>query len=242
MILDEIKSGIDYRPIHETLRLYHGSKAGIHGTVRHDYAKARGTCDFGRGFYMGTDPAQAKTLICTSPRPVFYETALDMDGLRCVQVSGLAWAMLVAYHRGKLTPERNERLPDLVSDIEDGQDVIIGPIADDRMFLVLDRFFDGAITDQALIACMRGLELGTQYVAKTQAACGHIRILSEKILTEDELAAIRIKSEENRRKGIDVAERNQRRYRREGAYFDEIVEELERGLRSEPDFFAKPTM
>ena len=41
--------------------LYHGSKSGIEGPIE---PKSRKQCDFGKGFYMGTDPGQALTLIC----------------------------------------------------------------------------------------------------------------------------------------------------------------------------------
>lgn len=53
---------------------------------------------------------------------------------------------------------------------------IAGKIANDRMFVVLDRFFNGTITDSALIACLASLNIGTQYTAKNGTgvrACFH---------------------------------------------------------------------
>lgn len=49
--------------------------------------------------------------------------------------------------------------------------MIIGYIANDRMFVVLDRFFNGEITDLALINSLSALKLGKQYVALTEKAC-----------------------------------------------------------------------
>lgn len=47
-------------------------------------------------------------------------------------------------------------------------DIVIAYIANDRMFVVLDRFFNGEITDKALINSLSALKLGKQYVALTE--------------------------------------------------------------------------
>jgi hypothetical protein len=44
------------------------------------------------------------------------------------------------------------------------------------MFVVLDRFFNGEITDAALIGSLSTLSLGRQYVAFTDKACSQIEI------------------------------------------------------------------
>lgn len=48
--------------------LYHGSKSGIQGKIK---PASRDRCDFGAGFYMGTDPLQPLTLICDYEQSVF---------------------------------------------------------------------------------------------------------------------------------------------------------------------------
>ena len=58
--------------------LYHGSKSGISG---HIAPKSRRQCDFGKGFYMGTDPAQALTLICDYEYAKFYIVSIDVKQL-----------------------------------------------------------------------------------------------------------------------------------------------------------------
>ena len=55
--------------------------------------------------------------------------------------------------------------------LSEGCDIIIGDIANDRMFVVLDRFFNGEISDTALINSLSALKLGRQYVALTDTAC-----------------------------------------------------------------------
>ena len=50
------------------VQLYHGSKSGLKGSIA---PISRDKCDFGRGFYMGTDPSQALTLICDYEKSKF---------------------------------------------------------------------------------------------------------------------------------------------------------------------------
>ena len=80
--------------------LYHGSKFGIEGAIE---PKSRKQCDFGKGFYMGTDPGQALTLICDYEKSKFYIVSVNLDELANVEVpADIDWAMLVAYNRGKM--------------------------------------------------------------------------------------------------------------------------------------------
>lgn len=102
-------------------------------------------------------------------------------------------------------------------------DMVIGYIANDRMFVVLDRFFNGEITDLALINSLSALKLGRQYVALTEKACKNIEILDVQEIAENDRAKIKRESEANRSKGISLADEICKKYRREGLFFDEIV-------------------
>ena len=80
--------------------LYHGSKSGIEGDIA---PKSRKQCDFGEGFYMGTEPSQALTLICDYESAKFYIVSISVDDLAVLDVpADLEWAMIVAYHRGRM--------------------------------------------------------------------------------------------------------------------------------------------
>jgi len=85
-------------------------------------------------------------------------------------------------------------------------------------------FFNGEITDVALINCLSALKLGKQYVALTEKACGKITILSEQKLSEEDQNKLKQESEANRSKGIAMANEICRKYRRDGRFFDEIIE------------------
>lgn len=104
------------------------------------------------------------------------------------------------------------------------KDLIVGNIADDRMFFVIDRFFGGDITDKALVSSLSALELGKQYAAVSQKACDNVRIEKEIELSYLERQIIIDAADLNREKGIRLANDICRNHRREGLYFDEIME------------------
>jgi transcriptional regulator with XRE-family HTH domain len=203
--------------------LYHGSKSGIKGPIA---PISRERCDFGKGFYMGTEPYQPLTLISDFEESKFYVISLDMTGLRVLNVKpDLEWAMLVAYNRGKMDEVRGTSLYEHYAAMSNGYDVVVGSIANDRMFYVLDNFFLGNITDKALVMSLSALQLGKQYVAITEKACKQVKIEAEVELSQLERVFLRDLSESNRVKGVNLANEICRDYRREGKFFDEILRE-----------------
>lgn len=216
---------MENKPVSQTaksLTLYHGSKSGICGAIA---PISRSHCDFGKGFYMGTDRTQPLTLVCNYPEARLYTLNVDLSSLKIMDIElGLDWALLVAYNRGKMESVKNTPIYKRFDNIEKGYDMLTGYIANDRMFVVLDRFFHGEITDLALIHSLSALKLGKQYVALTEKACGQIKILKEHKLSKTDLEHLKEESEANRSKGIALADEICRKYRREGRFFDEIIE------------------
>ncbi len=207
----------------EIITLYHGSKTGINGEIA---PVSRRYCDFGKGFYMGTDPKQPLTLICNYPKARIYTLSVELSNLKILNVEvGLEWALLVAYNRGKMESVKDSEIYRRFEKMAKGYDMIIGYIANDRMFVVLDRFFEGEITDSALINSLSALKLGKQYVALTDRACKKIKIVKEQAISEENRIKLKKESEANRFKGITLADEICRKYRREGRFFDEILEE-----------------
>ena len=137
--------------------------------------------------------------------------------------NGLDWVLSIAYHRGKLEGVKGSLIYKKYADMTKDCDMVIGYIANDRMFVVLDRFFSGEITDVALIQSLSVLKLGKQYVALTDKACAQIKIIHEETLNVEDRYRLRLQSEEYRREGISQADELCRRYRREGRFFDEII-------------------
>ena len=200
---------------------YHGSKKGIVGDIA---PISREECDFGQGFYMGTDTLQPLTLVCTEDKPKFYTVEIDLSGLKVLEVEiGMDWAMMIAYYRKQMERVRGTSIYNKYAHFADGYDVIVGYIANDRMYTELARFFNGTITDKALLKCLSVLDLGKQYVAITPKACNQIKILEERDLHLLERLALQDKSVARRTEGIALANEVVKQYRRDGLFFDEIL-------------------
>ena len=207
--------------------LYHGSKSGIVGKIE---PKSRSQCDFGKGFYMGTDPSQALTLICDYDKSKFYIVSVDTTTLNTIEVpADIEWAMLVAYHRGRMEMIKDTPLYEKYRKMSENKDLVIGSIANDRMFYVIDNFFIGNITDAALVGSLSALQLGKQYVAITQKGCDAVRVETEIELSHLERMFIQEVAEANRAKGVSLANDICKNYRREGLFFDEILEKAQNG-------------
>ncbi len=207
--------------------LYHASKSGIEGTIE---PKSRKQCDFGKGFYIGTDPGQTLTLICDYEKSKFYIVSVSTENLALIEVpADIDWAMLVAYHRGKMEKIDGTPFYNKYRDMTQDKDLIIGNIANDRMFFVIDNFFVGNVTDMALVNSLSALQLGKQYVVISQKGCDAVRIEAEVELSYLERLFIKEIAEENRARGISLANDICKNYRREGMYFDEILDEAKSG-------------
>jgi transcriptional regulator with XRE-family HTH domain len=203
--------------------LYHGSKSGIEGVIE---PKSRKQCDFGAGFYMGTEPSQVLTLICDYERARFYIVSVEMEELNVLAVpADLEWAMLVAYHRGRMETIKGAKFYNKYKAMTEENDLVIGSIANDRMFHVIDSFFQGNLTDAALVNSLSALELGKQYVAVTKKGCDAVRIEKEISISYLEKMFLKEVSEANRVKGVSMADDICKNYRREGLFFDEILEQ-----------------
>ena len=220
-LADAIVDKFRYRGEYKNLLLYHGSKKGIVGDIA---PISRGDCDFGAGFYMGTDTLQPLTLVCGEPKPKFYATQLNLEGLNVLDIElGLEWSMLIAYNRGYMDIIKGSELYEKFAHYLDGYDMVVGYIADDRLYTELNRFFNGDITDEALMRCLSALDLGKQYVALTDKGCKAVSVLQEDPIHPFELSVLQEKSIERRKEGNALAKDIERQYRRIGKYFDEIL-------------------
>lgn len=228
MTLEKIAEAAKSAKLEENrILLYHGSKAGIEGVIE---PKSRKQCDFGKGFYMGTEPSQALTLICDYEKSKFYIVSICTGELVQLDVpADIDWAMLVAYHRGRMEKINGTPFYNKYRDMALNKDLIIGSIANDRMFYVIDNFFIGNVTDAALINSLAALQLGKQYVTVSQKGCDAVRIESEVSLSYLERLFMKEVAEENRARGISLANDICKNYRREGMFFDEILDVAKTG-------------
>lgn len=216
-----IVKGKEYTEPCEQLVLYHGSKKGIVGDIA---PISRAECDFGAGFYMGTGTLQPLTLVCSEAAPKFYTVALDTSDLKILDLEiSLDWAMLIAYNRKEMDRVAGSQIYEKYAHLTDGYDLVVGYIANDRMYTELARFFRGDISDAALLHCLSALDLGKQYVAISEKACKQIKLLKEESLTQLELSILEDMSAKRRKEGIRLADEIVKQHRREGQFFDEII-------------------
>lgn len=228
IIIDRIKDITKDIELEEgRILLYHGSKSGLTGEIK---PISRKHCDFGQGFYMGSTPEQPLTLICDFEEARFYVVSININDLKCIEIpTDIDWAMVVAYNRGKMDKIKGTKFYKKYNEMLLDKDLVIGSIADDKMFYVIDNFFKEIITDVALVNSLSALNLGRQYVAITNKACSFVKVEKEIELSYFEMKVLRKVSEMNRKKGIDFANDICKSHRREGKYFDEILAEALNG-------------
>ena len=214
------------------IRLYHGSKKGIQGNIRPD--TSRGECDFGCGFYTGDKPDQPRGLIAAWPGHRFYVLDCNLAGLNVKKfgedyVEQMDWALFIAYNRGKIDKETYPALAKRYEAYNRDYDVIAGLIANDKMYQIIDEFFNMNVCDRGFLEALTRVKLGSQYVFKTVKACSdkHIKIVDEKKLSDAELKTA-VAQEKNRKiQTADIVPQIKVKYRhaRDVKYFDEILEE-----------------
>lgn len=85
--------------------------------------------------------------VANYPESSLYVLEFDKTGLRYTQLNvDRDWMLLIAFFRNKLTDyAEHPVILNLRSKLE-GVDYIVAPIADNRMFEIIDSFIDGEIT------------------------------------------------------------------------------------------------
>ena len=142
---------------------------------------------------------------------------------RILTLKDIPWALYVLYNRGRLETVKNTDLYQQIATLDKDKDVIIGPIADDNMNQVMRQFENGDITDKVLLECIRCIDYGTQYVAKTKEACNCINIQLEENLDMSKYDEYQRYTNDRRAESIEKVKIIKRQYRGEGRYLDEIL-------------------
>ena len=148
--------------------LFHGSKYGLSDIT---VSGSRMNCDFGNGFYLGQTYSQALSFVCEYDRASVYSFKFSLDGLNCVKFDcSLDWMIAICFFRGTIKKyEKSEIVQKIVKKTENA-DVIIAPIADNKMFYVMSQFAEGEINADAAIHSLSASRLGLQYIIKTDRA------------------------------------------------------------------------
>ena len=202
--------------------LFHASKSGIKGDIS-PFA-GRKNNDFGSGFYCGESYEQPISLISQYENSVMYILDFHTTGLKpYIFEVDRDWMLTIAYFRKTLGQfENHETIQAIINKIK-GADYIIAPIADNRMFKIIDTFIQSEITDEQCKHCLAATNLGYQYVLLSEKATSKVKIL-EKCFVCDKEKEYYKKQKENDLKITDEKVKMARiKYKRSGQYIEEIL-------------------
>lgn len=203
--------------------LFHGSKAGFDGTL--SLEKSKKANDFGKGFYCGESLEQSAMFVSNYPDSSLYIVDFDQADLNYINLSvERDWMLMIAYFRGKLNEyEEHPIIQEILSRLE-GVDYIVAPIADNRMFEIIDSFIAGEITDVQCRYCLSATDLGKQYVFRTQKALDHIRIIRKCYLSSTEKKMYLDTKSEELHDSNNKSKIAKKQYRNQGRYIEEILQ------------------
>lgn len=148
------------------MRLYHGTNVDFDWI---DLAKSNRFKDFGQGFYLTAIEQQAvelsrKRCVRDGGSPIvqeyeFDENRLDDSSMRvlCFDSPTTEWAEFIYKNRNRKTPIYHH-----------DYDIVIGPIADDGVAYLLNRYEEGSYTIEELARELKYKKLNNQYFFGTE--------------------------------------------------------------------------
>ena len=172
------------KEIYNNKILFHGSKSGLSQISSNG---SRENCDFGTGFYLGEGYDQAVSFVCENKNSCVYSFECNLDGLNIVKFDcSMEWMIAICYYRGTIKEyENTEEVKRIVKKIENA-DVIIAPIADNRMFYIMSLFASGEINCDVALHSLSASKLGKQYVFKTEKSLSQIKPIEKYYLCNNE--------------------------------------------------------
>jgi hypothetical protein len=163
--------------------LYHGTYASFDAI---ELAKGRQFKDFGRGYYTTRLKGQAERWALAMKERFASPNALvqcyefndsKLAGLRVLRFDQptIEWAQFVMNNR-------NPRYSDYENPLNNHHnqyDIVEGPVANDRIAVILDQFLVDLISDNALVDALRYRELNHQISFHTPASIGLLEKIDE---------------------------------------------------------------
>lgn len=202
--------------------LFHGAKSIIEGPL--DAHKSRTNNDFVQGFYTGESYEQAISFISGFNKSCVYFIDFNPENLKCRKyVVDQEWMLTIAYYRGALEGyESHPLIKKLIKKSRDC-DYIIAPIADNRMFQIINSFVGGEITDEQCKHCLAATNLGYQYVFISDKAVKNINLVERVYISDSEKEHYKGIRTADSKLGADKVKLARIEYRGQGRYIDEIL-------------------
>lgn len=200
--------------------LFHGSKDGLSIVTTNG---SRDNCDFGKGFYLGETYKQALAFICEKDNSSVYSFRCSLNNLKIKRFDcNLEWMLAICYYRGCLKDFSNiDRIKKIIDDVE-SSDVIIAPIADNKMFYIMSQFADGEINADVALHSLSASKLGLQYVFRTEKAINKLIPIEKYYISKPERKDCE-KALIERSYEIDTKLKLAKREYRTGLYIEEIL-------------------
>lgn len=200
--------------------LFHGSKFGLKDI---DINGSRNNCDFGNGFYLGESYGQALPFVCEKDDSCVYSFSFAGSNLKVKRFTcDLEWMLAICHYRGTIKDyATSDKIKAIVSEIDEA-DVVIAPIADNKMFYIMSLFADGEISADAAIHSLSASSLGLQYVLKTEKALNSLTPIEKYYLSLPEREDCR-KELIERAYEVDTKLKLAKREFRSGLYIEEIL-------------------
>lgn len=207
-------------PTHKLL--FHGAKGHINGSIKVNVGRENN--DFGQGFYTGETYVQAISFVSGFDNSSVYYLDFDNQGLKCKQyIVDQEWMMTIAYYRGALERyKEHSYIKKIINESRDC-DYIIAPIADNRMFKIIDSFIQGEITDEQCKHCLAATNLGNQYVLVSDKSVRQLKIVEHVYLADNEKNYYKGIRSSDAKLGEDKVKLARIQYRGKGKYIDEIL-------------------
>ena len=222
--LNGIKSQLRIEELAQQNRipLFHGSKRGLDGAPT--IGRCHGGNDFGKGFYCGESFEQSASFVAASDRGMAYVLGFDPTGLvsKTYTVNN-EWMLAVAFFRGRLTAYgKHPTVQKIITEVQNC-DYIVAPIADNRMYEVINAFIDGEETDVICEHSLAATNLGKQYVLLSERAFDKLEVLESCYLCKAERRDLLRRSTETSQQGLDKAKVARKTYRGQGVYIEELL-------------------
>lgn len=178
--------------------LFHGTKNYFDGDFNLSFAEDRN--DMGKAIYFGDNIFQSTSWVSNYNNSYIYICEYDTNAKLNIINYGVEedWMLTVAYFRGRLGKYKNNKKIDRIINKYNKADLIVAPIADNQVFTVLDKFFDGDITDKQCMKSLSATNLGKQFCFLNKKALSTIKIKEKCYLCQNEkIDILKRKYEEN---------------------------------------------
>lgn len=203
--------------------LFHGAKKNFILPIDID-SNSKLTNDFGVGFYLGESFEQAANYIANNDKAKVHSFLLNTKNLKVIKFGvNREWMLAIAYYRGWLTEYDNSLVLKEIINKVNTADVIIAPIADNRMFDIINEFVGKTITDLQCEHALAATNLGYQYVIKTKKAIDNLKYLKEMYVSSKEKESCISNRIVQTNTSLHKVQMARIEYRGKGKYIEEIL-------------------